>query len=151
MFDVAGVDAMLRRLCPLYGHIDLHVDAMHDGVYRCRVPLNAQNGNHLNTVHAAVKWAAAEMLGGLVAMRIIRSEDPTAVHVAVQSMSIDFQRPARSAIIAEAMFHESDAERIERGIRRGENETFRLNAVIRTARGETVAITEAAYVIRPLR
>lgn len=151
MFDEAAVEATIRRLCPLYAQIDLSVESIRDGIYRCRVPLNRANGNHLNTIHAAIQWTAAEMLGGLVAIRIIGPERLTAMLVAVQSVSIDFKRPARSAIIAEALFDEQEAKQIKQLVDDGKDATFRLDAVVRSESGETVAVTEAVYVLRPSR
>jgi len=151
MFDEAAVEATIRRLCPLYAQIDLSVESVRDGIYRCRVPLNRANGNHLNTIHAAIQWAAAEMLGGLVAIRIIGPERLNAMHAAVQSVSIDFKRPARTAIIAEALFDEQEAREIKQLIDDGKDATFRVNAVVRSESGETVAATEAVYVLRRLR
>ena len=59
-------------------------------MYRCRIPLNDQNKNHIDTVHAAIQWAAAEVLGGLVIA--VNFRDPP-LFVAVRSVSIDFLRP----------------------------------------------------------
>lgn len=151
MFDEATVEAALSRLCPLYAHIDLSVESVRDGIYRCRVPLNPANGNHLNTVHAAIQWAAAEMLGGLVVMRIFGTERLAPMYGAVQSVSIDFKRPARSAIIAEAAFDEQEAEKIGALMDAGKDASFRLHAVVRDEGGVTVAVTEAVYIVRPLR
>ncbi|WP_447929896.1 YiiD C-terminal domain-containing protein [Sphingopyxis fribergensis] len=151
MFDEAAIEATLRQLCPLYKHVELSVESAQDGVYRCRVPLNAANGNHLGTVHAAIQWAAAEMLGGLVLMPIIGPHRLATMHVAVRSVSIDFRRPARSAIIAEALFDEQEASEVRRLIDDGKDATFCLHAVVRDDNGETVATTEAVYVARPLR
>ena len=151
MLDLARAEATLYRLCPLYELIELRVESMRDGVYRCRVPLNRANSNHLKTVHAAVQWASAEMLGGLVAMRIIGPERLATMYAAVQSVSIDFRRPARSAIIAEARFDEDEARHIEQQVRSGMDATFSLNATVRGDNGETIAVTEAVYVVRPQR
>jgi len=145
------VEAALRRIFPIYQHAGLAVESVRDGIYRVRLPLNRENGNHMNTVHAALQWAAAEVLGGLVVMAVFGLEQLDKMYGAVQSVSIDFQRPARSSIVAEALFGEREARQIKQMIRDGQDATFRLNAVVRDESGATVAVTEAAYIVRPLR
>ncbi|WP_052187283.1 DUF4442 domain-containing protein [Sphingopyxis sp. LC81] len=145
------VEAALRRIFPIYEHAGLTVESARDGIYRVRLPLNRENGNHMNTVHAALQWAAAEVLGGLVVMAVFGLEQLDKMYGAVQSVSIDFQRPARSAIVAEALFDEREARRIEQMMGDGQDATFRLHAVVRDEGGATVAVTEAVYVVRPLR
>lgn len=135
--------------CPLYEHIGLVVESARDGIYRCRVPLTQQNGNHLNTVHAAIQWAVAELLGGMVTVVTFGIEHR--IFVAVRSVSIEFLRPARTTITAEALFGEQDALQMKRLVIAGSNATFRLRAVIRSDSGETVATSDAEYVVRPLR
>jgi acyl-coenzyme A thioesterase PaaI-like protein len=60
------IQAVLFECCPLYKHIGLTVESAQGGHYRRRLPLDAKNTNHINTVHAALQWAAAEVVGGLV-------------------------------------------------------------------------------------
>lgn len=147
----AELQAELWRSIPLYEQIGLTVEAVRGGIYRCRVPLSRENGNHMNTVHAAVQWAAAEMLGGLVVYTLFSVEQRRAMFVAVRGVAIEFHRPARTAVTAEAVLGEPAAAEIVRLLSAGEDASFRLHAIVRDEAGETVATTEADYVVRPLR
>lgn len=148
----AAVQEFLWRSCPIYHHIGLVIESMRDGIYRCRVPLTPQNGNHLNTVHAAIQWAAAELPGGLVVAAIFDPGQLTKTNfVAVRSVSIEFLRPARTAITAEAVLGMQEAMEIKRLVTEGESAAFRLHTVVRNDSGETVATADAEYVIRPQR
>lgn len=43
------VEALLRRLCPIYEHIGLQVASVGDEL-SCTVPLTEANGNHLGGI-----------------------------------------------------------------------------------------------------
>lgn len=139
------------QFAPLYKHIGLTVESAQDGVYRCRVPFTPQNTNHLNTVHAAVQWAAAEVLGGIVVVATVAPEDLFSIFGAVRSVSIEFIRPARTAIIAEAHLDAEEILQIKQRVSAREEAVFRLRAVVRSESGEVVATSDGQYVIRPRR
>jgi uncharacterized protein (TIGR00369 family) len=141
----ASIQAYLWKVLPIYEHVGLTVESARDEVYRCRVPLNEQNRNHINTVHAAIQWAAAEVLGGLV---IVGNFDLGELFAVVRSVSIEFLRPARSAIVAEACFTEAQAEELRRELADRDEAEFALDAVIRDESGTEVARSNARYLIR---
>ncbi len=140
-----------KRLCPIYEHVGLVIESARDGVYRCRVPLNAVTRNHLGTVHAAIQWASAEVLGGIVGTALFDEDDFSKLYGAVKSVSIEFLRPARSDIVAETSFSEAKAEKVRALIEDGENAEMPLDIVVCDEAGEAVATVKALYVIRPLR
>jgi acyl-coenzyme A thioesterase PaaI-like protein len=144
-------EAELRRTLPLCEHIGLIVESARNGVYRCRVPLSQQNSNHLNTVHAAIQWAAAEVLGALAVFELFTPEQRLKMFAAVRSVSITFHRPARTDLTAEALIADSEAAETQRLLAAGENASFRLRASVRDEAGEIIATTDAEYVVRPLR
>ncbi|VEN72956.1 conserved hypothetical protein [Candidatus Desulfarcum epimagneticum] len=139
-----------RRSAPLYEYAGLIVESAENGVYRCRMPLNERTGNHMNTVHAAVQWAAAEVLGGIAGVAVLGT-DLENFYGAVRSVSIEFLKPARTAIIAETLFGEREAIRLKRLLSDGAEATWRLSAEIRDESGDIVATSEAEYIIRPWR
>jgi uncharacterized protein (TIGR00369 family) len=141
----ASIQAYLWKVLPIYEHVGLTVESARDEVYRCRVPLNEQNRNHINTVHAAIQWAAAEVLGGLV---IASNFDLGQLFAVVRSVSIEFLRPARSAIVAETSFTEAQAEELRRELANRDEAEFELGAVIRDESGTEVARSNARYLIR---
>ena len=73
------IQSFLWKLIPFYEHVELSIESARDGVYRCRLPLNDRTKNHLGTVHAAIQWASAEVLGGLVIWTIRRPEHAESV------------------------------------------------------------------------
>jgi uncharacterized protein (TIGR00369 family) len=143
-----SVQSFLRKLVPFYEHVGLSIESAGDGVYRCRIPLNDQNKNHIDTVHAAIQWAAAEVLGGLVIA--VNFRDPP-LFVAVRSVSIEFLRPARSEIVAEVLFPDDRVEDLRRELESKGAADFEVRAVVRDSSQIDVATTVGQYVVRKLR
>ncbi len=144
----AELQAQLRKLVPLYEHIDLTIESSSGGVYRCRVPLSEKTKNHFNTVHAAIQWASGEVLGGLVLLANFQVSELFAV---VRRVSIEFMQPARSAIVAEASFPDASVAEIRRRLETHGEAEFSLEGVVHDESGQEVARTSATYLLRPLR
>ena len=144
----ARIEARLKRNFPIYEHVGLEIESVSDGIYRCAVPLQESNANHIATVHAAIQWAAAEVLGGMVVMSVFGSQPVFAV---VPHVAIDFTRPARSAIRAEALFAEAEAALLRETFEREGEAEFSLRAVIRREDGSEVAAADARYLVREPR
>lgn len=147
----AEMQAVLWKYFPIYRHIGLTVESARDGTYRCRLPLNEQNTNHINTVHAALQWAGAEVLGGLVVLATFDLRQFANLYGAVTTASIEFLRPARTPITAEALLEPQENERIRKLVTAGEEARFGLHATVRATDGEVVATLSAAYIVRPRR
>jgi uncharacterized protein (TIGR00369 family) len=142
------IQAYLRKLIPFYEHVDLSIETAKDGVYRCSLPLNDETKNHLDTVHAAIQWASAEVLGGLViAVNFLDSK----LFVAVRSVTIEFLRPARSEITAEVLFPDERVEELRRQLESKGEVEFEVRAVVRDSSQRDVATTVGQYVARKLR
>ena len=151
MHNFEACDAFLS-LFPLYQHLGLTVESAGEGgVYRCRVPLTAQTGNHIQTVHAAVQWAVSEVLGGIVVITTIDPNDLPKIYGAVKSATIDFVRPARTDITAETLVPPAESERIRSLIAEAKEARFALDATLRDTAGTTVATFRGEYVVRPRR
>jgi acyl-coenzyme A thioesterase PaaI-like protein len=142
---------MLYQHLPLYEHIDMTVESAQNGIYRCRLPLEGRNSNHINTVHAALQWATAEALGGVLLVDTFGSDCFAKLFVAVKSATIEFLRPARTAITAEAIPDPKELGRIKSLVDAREEAQFSLAVTIRSADGETVARMIANYIARPKR
>ncbi len=96
----AGIEAMVRRMCPLYEHIGLRVESLNDTI-ACTVPLTEANGNHLSGMHAAVQWALAEAVGGIA---YLAHPELGPCWIAVRDVRIEFAAVARTDLRAEATF-----------------------------------------------
>ena len=149
MGNIEGeIQSFLRKLIPFYEHVDLSIESAKDGVYRCSLPLNDRTKNHLDTVHAAIQWASAEVVGGLVIAVNFRD---ARLFVAVRSVAIEFLRPARSAIIAELLFPDDRVEALRRELESQGEVEFEVRAVVRDTSQRDVATTVGRYVVRKQR
>jgi uncharacterized protein (TIGR00369 family) len=142
------IQSFLWKLIPFYEHVELSIESARDGVYRCRLPLNDRTKNHLDTVHAAIQWASAEVLGGLVVAVNFRD---SGLFVAVRSVTIEFLRPARSEIVAELLFPDERVEDIRRQLESKGEADFEVRAVVRDSSQRDVATTAGQYVVRKPR
>lgn len=150
MSNVSPGQAFLD-LMPFYKFVGLEIESAADGVYRCKVPLNANTGNHMMTMHAAVAWAVAEFLGGLVVVSVVDLNELPNIYGAVKSATINFLKAVRTDVTAEARVDEAEVQRIKALIAEGKEALFTLNPVLRDAEGKTVATFSAEFVVRPRR
>ena len=139
------VESFLEKVIPLYRHIDLSIESVAGGIYRCRIPLNDKTKNPLETVHAAIQFASAEVLGGLVVSSNCLGDG---LFIAVRGASIEFHRFARTEIVAEAHFPDAEVARIRAELESAGEADFEVRSVIRDASGAEVASTVGRYVVR---
>jgi len=143
------IERDLRRDLPVYEYMDLRIESASNGVYRCAVPLNEGNTNHFHTIHAAIQWAVAEVLGGLVWAEWKPAEGDFIP--VVKRFEIDFKRPAFTRIVAETRFSAEQAQTLRAALAAEGRHDFELGSVIRNDAGETVAEAKGTYAIRPAR
>ena len=145
------IQELLYRVCPLYAHMGLSVEHARDGLYRCRVPLSPENINHLGTVHAALQWALAEVLGGLAVLSIFPPERFASLYAAVTWAESEFVKPARGALIAESRLDTAEQDRVSSAVERGDEGRFDLTTIVRLEDGTVVANLSARHIVRPRR
>jgi acyl-coenzyme A thioesterase PaaI-like protein len=145
----SGIEENFRTLLPLYEHTDLRVECASDGVYRCSVPLNERNSNHFGTMHAALQWASAEVLGGLVLAA--SGLDLSKFLGVVKSFQIDFKKPAETAVVAETFFSDIQMAAIELALKDHDRHDLELSIVVRHVEADTLAEAKGVYAVRPLR
>jgi acyl-coenzyme A thioesterase PaaI-like protein len=138
-------------LLPLAQHTGMTVEAAENGVFRVRLPLTADTGNHMQTMHAALQFAVAEVLGGLVVVTAVPLEDLAKIFGAVKSAEIEYLRPARSHVTAEVQVPPEEIARIRQCVAEGREARFTLAPSLRDAEGRDVARFSGVYVIRPRR
>jgi acyl-coenzyme A thioesterase PaaI-like protein len=144
----ARLQAGLHHSFPIYEFVGLEVESASDGVYRCYVPYRPSNMNHISTIHAAIQWAASEVLGGLVMMSALEG---LAFFAVVKNVSIDFKRPARSGITTETLFDDSEAARFKADFEKNGEAEFSLHTVVRDEDGVEVASADGGYLARKPR
>jgi acyl-coenzyme A thioesterase PaaI-like protein len=136
----------LRENLPLYEYMDLRIECASDGIFRCVVPMIENNMNHFRSIHAALQWAAAEVLGGLV-WAISQPEEGEFVPV-IRRFEIDFKRPAYGDIVAETRFSEEQADTLKSELNANGRYDFVLESEVRNLEEETLAIGKGFYAIR---
>lgn len=141
-----ALEQYLREHLPLYDYMDLKIECASGGEYRCSVPLHERNSNHFGTVHAALQWAAAEVLGGLVYFSAIENDDRFLA--VVKSFSIEFRKPAFTNLVVETHFSDAQLAGIKSALEEHGRYNFELDAVVKNSAGETVAESHGVYAIR---
>jgi acyl-coenzyme A thioesterase PaaI-like protein len=136
----------LRSDLPLYEYMDLRVESASNGIFRCVVPMIENNVNHFRSIHAALQWAAAEVLGGLV-WTVSKPEEGEFIPV-VRRFEIDFKRPAFGDIVAETRFTDSQANAMKADLKAYGRYDFALESEIRNVDEETLAMCKGFYAIR---
>jgi acyl-coenzyme A thioesterase PaaI-like protein len=143
------IEEHLRRDLPLYEYMGLTIESATNGVFRCGVPLNPSTSNHFHTIHAALQWAAVEVLGGLVWIASKPGEGN--YYPVVKRFEIDFKGPAPGPITAETRFSTSDGEAMRDGLAADGRYDFELDSCILNASGETIVEAKGFYAIRAAR
>ncbi|UVS77384.1 DUF4442 domain-containing protein [Actinokineospora sp. UTMC 2448] len=135
-------NAALAHLVPQAHRMGVRAVELEPGRIACRVPLDG-NGNHIGTMYAGVLFTVAEVLGGGICLP---SFDLTRYYPVVRSVRIDFTKPARTDVVAEAALDGIEAIRTE--VQAHGRADFTLNATLRDTAGIVVASTEGAYQLR---
>jgi acyl-coenzyme A thioesterase PaaI-like protein len=138
----------LKKLVRLYETLDLSVGIDGDR-YWARMPLDDQSRSHVGTVHAAVQWAVAEVLGGVVVLHVFGG--PAKVFLVVKHVSIDFVGPARTDVIAETTFTAAEGEELVKAVVEDGEAELELTFTVRDEAGEVVAEARGIYLLRPPR
>ena len=141
------IESWARSNLPIYEFMSLRVNSVSGGVYKCSVPLDANTGNHISTLHAAFQFAAAEILGGLVVL--CNRTDETHVPV-VKRLSVDFKHPALSGISSEASFSDHEVEVMNRALQATGRYDFELASIVRNEQGQVVAEATGCYAVRTM-
>lgn len=145
--DVKQIEATVKQVLPLAKFMDVEVLSAADGDYRCRVPLNEQTKNHFNSVHAAIQWAGAELLGGLI---WIQNQPGSNYRFVMREMTIRFLKPAMDDIEACAQFDDAQINAMKSDLQETGRHDFELEAEIKNKNGDVLATTTGCYAIRKI-
>ena len=145
--DVKQIEATVKQVLPLAKFMDVEVLSAADGDYRCRVPLNEQTKNHFNSVHAAIQWAGAELLGGLI---WIQNQPGSNYRFVMREMTIRFLKPAMDDIEACAQFDDAQIKAMKSDLQETGRHDFELEAEIKNKNGDVLATTTGCYAIRKI-
>lgn len=141
------LETYLRTNLPIYEHIGLKIVSASHGEYRCSIPLQKENSNHFGTIHAAIQWASAEVVGGLVFLTAFPPEEKQFLGM-VKEFTISFKKPATTSVIAETFFSESELEAVKEAVLKHGRHDFEISCVLRNTDGEIIAEGKGIYAIR---
>jgi thioesterase domain-containing protein len=137
-------NTVLAQTIPRAADMGIEVIELRPGYVKSKTPFEG-NGNHIGTMYAGVIFTAAELLGGAIALSTF---DMTRFYPVIKGMTINFRRPATSAVYAEAsMTDELVAELAEKAAANGKAE-FIFETTLTDEAGEVVATTEGTYQLR---
>lgn len=137
-------NAVLEHLVPQAHRMGVRAVDLEPGRIVCWVPL-AGNGNHLGTMYAGVLFTVAEVLGGGICLP---SFDLTRYYPVVKSVRIDFRKPARTDVLAEATLSPERVAAIKAAADEHGKAEFQLTATLADNDGTVVATTEGTYQLR---
>ena len=139
------VNQMMRMTIPLVESCDIEVIELERGYARTRAPFEG-NGNHFGVMYAGVLFTVAEVLGGVMAATTF---DVTRFFPLVKTLEIDFKRPARSDVTAEARLDKATIAAASAAAEADGKGPYELRATVTDAEGTVVATTVGQYQIRP--
>src|SRR5689334_16096766 len=96
--SVEEVTDTLGVLIPRMGEMGIAITELAPGRVIAEVGMDG-NANHLGTMYAGTLFGVAEVLGGVIC---VPSFDLSLYYPTVKALTIDFRRPATSAVRAEA-------------------------------------------------
>ncbi|MER6973720.1 YiiD C-terminal domain-containing protein [Nocardioides sp. NPDC000445] len=134
----------LGALVPRMGEMGITITRAVPGHVVAEVGMDG-NANHLGTMYAGTLFGVAEVLGGVIC---VPSFDLARFYPTVKALTIDFRRPATTAVRAEASLTEEAIARIRDLAEATGKAEFVLDAVIADAGGEVVATTTGTYQLR---
>ncbi|MGY0217282.1 YiiD C-terminal domain-containing protein [Endozoicomonadaceae bacterium StTr2] len=114
------------------------------GKTRLEIPLEP-NLNHIGTMYAGAQFTLGELPGGVLCMT---SFDMTRYFPIVKEMTIQFLKPATTALTCEVSLSAEEIERIGAEAKANGKSEFTLSAELKNTEGEVVSVTTGHYQLR---
>ncbi|WP_203337930.1 PaaI family thioesterase [Nocardioides limicola] len=144
MTDSAALTSQLHTMVPILGAMGVELIEAEPGRAACRLPAEP-NVNHFGVSYAGSLFSAAEMLGGVISLTSFPLDGFVPI---VKRVSIDFLRPASTAVVASVSLDDAEIERIRtEALDRGKAE-FDLRSELVDEEGTVVAATTGTYQLR---
>jgi thioesterase domain-containing protein len=138
------VNTVMKASIPLVESCRIEIVELEPGYAKTTAPFEG-NGNHLGTMYAGVLFTVAEVIGGVMAAVTF---DMTKYLPVVRAMEIDFKRPARTDVFAEARLDRETIDGATAAADEHGKAPYELRATVSDAEGAVVATTLAKYQIR---
>ena len=142
MDTVQELQLYFEKNLPIYKHIGLKILEARHGVAKCFVPLNNNNSNHFGILHAAVQWAVAEALGGVIGFGNFGTEEILTV---VKDFSIAFKQPAATNITSETSISPDEIDRVKNELANIGKSEFTLEIELKNSSSQVVATGTGRY------
>ncbi len=142
--DLAEITADIRRLVPILDAVQVEVVEAGRNVVAARIPAEP-NVNHFGSTYAGSLFTVAEVLGGLLPRTSLVTDDGVPL---VKSLTIDFLRPASTAVVARARLEDAEIERVLAEYAERGRSDFDLVAEVVDEAGTIVARTRGRYQLR---
>ncbi|MEI2717965.1 MAG: YiiD C-terminal domain-containing protein [Candidatus Nanopelagicales bacterium] len=140
----ADATAVVHQSIPFLQRMGLEVLAIERGYVKLRVPADI-NGNHVGTMYAGALFSIAEVPGGLLGLLMF---DPTRFFPVIKAMSVEYLRPATSAVTVEARINDAEADRILAEAESQGKSDFVLDLEVTDADGVVVMRSSGTYQLR---
>ena len=135
---------LLERGIGFVRRTGLRVQELRRGHARLMMPLKG-NRNHIGTMYAGALFTLAEVPGGAL---FLSSFDTRRYYPIVTEMNIQFRKPARGPVTVEVSLPEDDIGRLQAEAEAEGRAKYTLEAELRDARGDVVAVSRAYYQLR---
>ena len=144
MTDLAQTTADIRRIIPVLDALQVEVVELERTSVAARIPA-APNVNHFGTAYAGSLFTVAEVLGGLLPRTSLAAEGAVPL---VKSVTIDFLRPATTAVVARTTIEEDEIARVLAEYAERGKADFELVAELTDEEDTVVARTRGVYQLR---
>lgn len=138
--------AHVRRMIPIFEAMQLEVVEAGRTSVAARIP-SGPNGNHFGATYAGCLFSVAEVLGGVLASTSLVLEGAVPL---VKQLTIDFLRPATTAVTARARLEEETITRVLAETAAHGKSDFVLATEVEDEHGTVVARTSGTYQLRRL-
>lgn len=122
----------------------LRVLGLERGRAQLQMPIRG-NRNHIGTMYAGALFTLAEVPGGAL---FLSSFDTRRYYPIVTEMTIRFRAPARGPVTVDVQLDEAEIARLQAEAESEGKAKYTLEAELRNAKGEVVAVSTAHYQLR---
>lgn len=144
MITPEEVTAHVRRMIPIFRAMELEIVEAGRTTVAARLPAGP-NSNHFGTTYAGCLFSVAEVLGGVYASTSLALEGAVPL---VKQVTIDFLRPATTAVTARSTLSEETIARVLAETEERGKSDFLLETEVTDEQGTVVARTTGTYQLR---
>jgi acyl-coenzyme A thioesterase PaaI-like protein len=134
-----------RRTVPFNDHVGIEVVPAPPGAARTQIPDRHELKNHFETVHGGALFTAGEVAAGTAMLQLLGA-DILRLRAITRKASIEYRKPARGVITAEAVAALS-REEILAELAKSEKLTVRISVTLTDASAVEVARMEVEWFV----